>query len=64
MTHSPPLPNVRAFLRLEHFARISRLWEELQAARKDPEQYDALVKQIRREADAFRRTPASDDPAP
>jgi hypothetical protein len=35
--------------------RLQRLWTELQAARKDPEKYKALVERIRREADAFRQ---------
>ena len=34
--------------------RLQLLWTELQAARKDPMKYEALVERIRREADAFR----------
>jgi hypothetical protein len=37
----------------ERLTLIQRLWSELQAARKDPAKYEALVERIRREADAF-----------
>lgn len=46
----------------EHLARIQRLWIELQAARKDPVKYNALVERIRREADAFLQSLHADDP--
>ena len=35
---------------------IQRLWTELQASRKDPVKYQALVDRIRREADGFLQT--------
>ena len=41
--------------------QIQRLWAELQASRKDPVKYEALVERIRREADAFRQRPGPDD---
>ena len=34
---------------------IQRLWNELQASRKNPVKYEALVLPLRREADAFRQ---------
>ena len=39
----------------EHLALIQRLWNELQASRKDPVKYAALADRIRREVDAFRQ---------
>ena len=39
----------------QRLALIHRLWKELQATRKNPEKYESLVEQIRREADAFRQ---------
>jgi hypothetical protein len=41
---------------------IQHLWTELQAARKDPVKYQALVERIRREADAFLQTIRASDP--
>jgi len=41
---------------------IQRLWTELQAARKDPVKYEALVEHIRHEADAFLQALRSHDP--
>jgi hypothetical protein len=45
-------------------ARLSRLWNELQAARKNPVKYKALEKLIRREADTLRRTLDASDLKP
>ena len=39
----------------QRLALIQRLWDELKAARHDPEKYYALIERIRREADAFRK---------
>ena len=41
---------------------IQRLWTELQASRKDPVKYEALVDRIRREADGFLQTLHARDP--
>jgi hypothetical protein len=41
----------------QHLALIQRLWNELQASRKDPLKYTALADRIRREVDAFRQIP-------
>ena len=46
----------------QRLARIQRLWDELKAARHDPEKYYALIERIRREADAFRKLIGPDDP--
>ena len=41
---------------------IQRLWTELQASRKDPVKYEALVDRIRREAEGFLQTLHARDP--
>ena len=46
----------------QRLALIQRLWDELKAARHDPEKYYALIERIRREADAFRKLIDPDDP--
>jgi hypothetical protein len=42
--------------RRQRLILIQRLWIHLQASRKDPVKYQALVERIRQEADAFLQT--------